>query len=465
MGRPFEASAEMMFYKRQYEALLNLSRSEAIDAGNLSEAMEEILIVASETLNCERVSIWFYDAKKEFIVCVKLYERSEKAFSSGAVLYARDSPAYFRYLSEERFLPANDAASDPATKEFAKQYLPAHGITSMLDAPIRLNGDMLGVLCNEHIGTPRVWSIIEQGFSGVVAEMVARAVQAEARQKAQNELRSINQNLERLVSEKTAHLETAMTELENKLVKMQQLNREKNSMLGMMAHDLKNPLAAILNFAEFIETTATEPKHQQYAALIQDLTKRMTTSIHDLLDNVKQEIGQLKLRKRPIDISQLARLVASMNEEQAKRKFQKIELQLDDGCLANVDEDKICEVLDNLVSNAIKYSPAGKAITISVRKVERMPQPPPISHVVVTVTDEGQGLSDDDQANMFGVFQRLSAQPTGGESSTGLGLSIVKQLVELHEGKIWARSEGKEKGATFFVELPALTQTLELNVV
>jgi signal transduction histidine kinase len=459
MSRPFELSAEVLFYKRQYETLLDLSRSHAIDAGDLTTAFQEILVAASETLQCERVSIWLLDAKKDFIVCVKLYQQSTKSFSAGDILYARDYPDYFNYLNEERFLPARDATLEPATHEFAKRYLPMHGITSMLDAPIRLDGEMVGVLCHEHVGVMRGWSIVEQGFAGVVAEMVARAMQAEARQKAQNDLQAINENLARTVAEKTAHLETTLENCQDKLIKMQRLSREKNSMLGMVAHDLKNPLTAILNFAEFIEISTTEPKHQRYAALIQDLSKRMTNSIHDLLEGVAQETGQVKLRKRPIDIAQLTRLVVTMNEEQAKRKDQKIELQLDEDCLANVDEDRMCEVLDNLLSNAIKYSPKGKSITVSVKKLDKPNHVPQyLSSVVVAVTDEGQGLSDDDQANMFGAFQRLSAQPTGGETSNGLGLSIVKQLVELHDGKIWAQSDGKEKGSTFFVELPALTQ-------
>ncbi|MDW8466611.1 MAG: sensor histidine kinase [Chloroherpetonaceae bacterium] len=132
------------------------------------------------------------------------------------------------------------------------------------------------------------------------------------------------------------------------------------------------------------------------------------------------------------------------------------------------------EVFENLVSNAIKYSPEGKSIWVSVKCQSLTTLPPAVmqsfttytngvsdsapsqqSVILIAVKDEGQGLTEDDMRRVFGKFQRLSARPTGGESSTGLGLSIVKSLVELHGGKVWVESAGKDKGATFFVALPA----------
>jgi signal transduction histidine kinase len=106
------------------------------------------------------------------------------------------------------------------------------------------------------------------------------------------------------------------------------------------------------------------------------------------------------------------------------------------------------EVVENLIGNAIKYSPHEKTIWVSVSRYDK-------DKVRFSVKDEGQGLTEEDMKKLFGKFQRLSARPTGGESSTGLGLSIVKKLVEMHGGKIWAESEGRNKGATFTVELAA----------
>jgi signal transduction histidine kinase len=111
------------------------------------------------------------------------------------------------------------------------------------------------------------------------------------------------------------------------------------------------------------------------------------------------------------------------------------------------DTDRIREAIDNLVSNAIKYSPIGGKIAVGVSHDE--------DNTIISVTDEGAGLSPEDLGRLFGRFQRLSAKPTAGESSTGLGLSIVKRIVDMHGGEVTAASAGPNKGSTFTIVLPA----------
>jgi signal transduction histidine kinase len=110
------------------------------------------------------------------------------------------------------------------------------------------------------------------------------------------------------------------------------------------------------------------------------------------------------------------------------------------------DADRIREAIDNLVSNAVKYSPIGGAIDLLVARQD--------DGIVVEVRDQGAGLSPEDISRLFGRFQRLSAKPTAGETSTGLGLSIVKRIVDLHGGRITVESAGPGKGATFKMTLP-----------
>ena len=113
---------------------------------------------------------------------------------------------------------------------------------------------------------------------------------------------------------------------------------------------------------------------------------------------------------------------------------------------AMCDADRIREAIDNLVSNAVKYSPIGGAIDLLVTRQD--------DGIVVEVRDQGAGLSPEDISRLFGRFQRLSAKPTAGETSTGLGLSIVKRIVDLHGGRIAVESAGPGKGATFKMTLP-----------
>ena len=112
----------------------------------------------------------------------------------------------------------------------------------------------------------------------------------------------------------------------------------------------------------------------------------------------------------------------------------------------NCDPDRMREAVDNLVSNAIKYSPPGGHIELSLAVDP--------NRAKIKVRDEGAGLSQDDLSRLFGRFQRLSARPTAGESSTGLGLSIVKRIVELHGGNVDAASDGAGRGSTFTIQLP-----------
>jgi signal transduction histidine kinase len=173
--------------------------------------------------------------------------------------------------------------------------------------------------------------------------------------------------------------------------------------------------------------------------------------INELLNSTAIDAGKITLNRFPCSLGELASVVVAANLHQANQKQQRIDFHAEPNCVAEIDAERIREVFDNLVSNAIKYSPFGKTIWVRVFHATSSDAMPVVRF---TVRDEGQGLTEDDMKKLFGRFQRLSAKPTGGESSTGLGLSIAKQLVELHNGKLWAESEGKNMGATFIAELP-----------
>ncbi|MCS6972337.1 MAG: GAF domain-containing protein, partial [Leptospiraceae bacterium] len=159
--------------QRQNAALLKLAKSSAIDSGDLKQALREITEAGAATLDVKRCSVWSYTPEKDAIVCLDLYEADTGKHSEGVVLKAKDFPAYFQYLKEERFLPADDAVTHPNTYEFAEVYLKPLGITSMLDAPFRCSGEMHGVVCNEHVGPMRHWTLEEQNFAGSLADLVS----------------------------------------------------------------------------------------------------------------------------------------------------------------------------------------------------------------------------------------------------------------------------------------------------
>ena len=138
--------------------------------------------------------------------------------------------------------------------------------------------------------------------------------------------------------------------------------------------------------------------------------------------------------------------VVTANRALAERKRQSINLVTPPVRWANCDPERLREAVDNLLSNAIKYSPSGGKIELSMEGDTEF--------TLILVKDEGPGLSQEDLGRLFGRFQRLSAKPTAGESSTGLGLSIVKRIVELHGGTVAAQSDGPGLGSTFSIRLP-----------
>jgi signal transduction histidine kinase len=158
------------------------------------------------------------------------------------------------------------------------------------------------------------------------------------------------------------------------------------------------------------------------------------------------DASDITIRREPVDLAALVREIAEANQPLASGKQQTLKVDAVAGAPTSCDADRMREAIDNLLSNAIKYSPNGGLIEITVQQTS--------AETLIEVRDHGPGLSPEDIGRLFGRFQRLSAKPTGGESSTGLGLSIVKQIVEMHHGKVTAASGGPGQGATFTIRVP-----------
>ncbi len=176
--------------RRQNSLLVDLARRPSIHSGNLAEAMVDITEAAAEMVEVERVGIWFFTPDRQAIRCVELFERTPRTHSGGGeLLTAMRYPIYFAALEAERVVVAHDARFDPRTSAFTKSYLGPFGVTSMLDAPIRRVGHMAGVICFEHTGPERTWTVEEENFATSVADLVAMAIDATERRQGQEALR------------------------------------------------------------------------------------------------------------------------------------------------------------------------------------------------------------------------------------------------------------------------------------
>jgi len=186
------------------QLLVDLAKRQWIHAGNLSEALREITVATASALNVERVSVWLYSAGRRSIKCTELYERTPDRHSDGLELFAADFPQYFRALESERTITAHDAQRDPRTSGFTTSYLTPLGITSMLDAPVRRLGEMAGVVCSEHVGPQRFWTLEEENFCSSIADLVAMAVDAAEWRAAQESLQH-RVEFEKLISSISTH--------------------------------------------------------------------------------------------------------------------------------------------------------------------------------------------------------------------------------------------------------------------
>ena len=265
------------------------------------------------------------------------------------------------------------------------------------------------------------------------------------------QLQRSNLNLEERVSERTQDLTNANRRLAAQWARLRQANTFKSEILGTVAHDLKNPLGVILGRTEILKEMiaaggALDGNVQAQIAHIRDAANRLTEMVDDLVSDAMADALDITIRREPVDIAVLVEEVAEANRPLASRKAQTITVAAPPDHAAMCDVDRIREAIDNLVSNAVKYSPIGGAIDLLVAQ--------DAGGIIVEVRDQGAGLSPEDISRLFGRFQRLSAKPTAGETSTGLGLSIVKRIVDLHGGRIAVESAGPGKGATFKMTLP-----------
>ena len=228
-----------------------------------------------------------------------------------------------------------------------------------------------------------------------------------------------------------------------------ELNNEKNEFLGIVAHDLKNPLSSILLGIDMLDRYREKmPLDQQRKKLVdmRHTSQRMQAIITNLLDINAIETGKFNLAPTKFNFSEAVAKMVEDYQERATTKNIMLNFATESAeVCAMADANATAEILDNLISNAVKYSPHDKRVWVSVHLSGQA--------VSCRVKDEGPGLSEEDKQKLFGKFQRLSAKPTGGEHSTGLGLSIVKKLAEAMQGNVWCESE-LGHGATFIVELP-----------
>ena len=232
-----------------------------------------------------------------------------------------------------------------------------------------------------------------------------------------------------------------------------QLNKEKNDLLAIVSHDLRNPLVSTLLAIKLLQRrypNLTDEEKFAYLAKIQSASEQMIDFITKLLDVNALETGKMPVSLVPCDMRVATEAILENYHTRAVAKGITFHYSAVSSPIVLADAILLPQILDNLISNALKYSPSGKSIFVRIKENNLDDE----KKIRLEVQDEGPGLSDVDKDKLFQKFARLSARPTAGEHSTGLGLSIVKKMVEAMNGTVWCESVLGE-GSVFFVDLPA----------
>jgi signal transduction histidine kinase len=238
-------------------------------------------------------------------------------------------------------------------------------------------------------------------------------------------------------------------ELHQRNAQLEELNNLKNQFLGIAAHDLRNPIGIILSFSELVLDTDTEPltdTQREILEMIRESSEFMLKLLHNLLDIAAIESGNLSLERVPVDLALLVRKNLVRNRLLADKKhIEIVEDVAHDMPTVLLDAGKIEQVLNNLVTNAIKFSNAGTTVTVCCATENE--------NVLISVRDQGQGIPESEADKLFKPFSRTSVLATAGESSTGLGLAIVKRIIDGHGGSIVVESVVGE-GTVFRISIP-----------
>jgi signal transduction histidine kinase len=240
-----------------------------------------------------------------------------------------------------------------------------------------------------------------------------------------------------------------ITELEEQKNKLEFLNKQKNELVSIAAHDIRNPLSAIYSFSDIILDKTfpmTSEMHNDFVESIRKASKFSLNLLNDLLDFSVLESGYLTLRTEKVNYVDFIREIIDLNRIICGPRKIKIYVFITNGVYQlHFDKNKMEQVINNLLSNAIKFSPENSNIRVSVNKKD--------NEVVTKIKDQGPGIKQNEIENLFKPFQRGSALPTGNEKSTGLGLVIAKMIIEKHGGHIWVNSEPGQ-GAEFTFTIP-----------
>ena len=457
----------------QMEAIFELSTSKAIGSGNLQQAFREVTIVAAQTLQVERASIWLFNEERTKFQCMELYELSSQSYLQGGELSVAKYPNYFNAIVAEPILSADDAQNGPRTYEFKKDYLLPLNITSMLDCSVQLEGETKGVVCCEQVSLKRTWTQAEQNFVRSIANLVALTIESHRR----------HQEAEKL---KQALADLAQTQLQ--LVQHEKMASLGNLVAGI-AHEVNNPTGflkgSLQNIQDYIqdlfghldlyqqcypeinEIIRENAEDIDLGFLVEDLPKLLSSmkGATDRIENISNSLRTFSRSDNECKVSANlhegidSTLLILKYRLKANDRRPTIQVVKHYGELPPIDcfPGQLNQVFMNVLANAIDVFDeaaqqssfdelATKSQRITIQTIALRAE----NIIKIYIRDNGTGMAEDVKAKAFDHLFTTKGVGKG----TGLGLAIARQIItEKHSGKITVDSTFG-KGTEFVIELP-----------
>ncbi|MFW9261147.1 ATP-binding protein [Nostoc sp. CALU 546] len=479
-------------FRRHSNALQQLVQSEKLQHDDFQIAIQYVTEVASLGLDVERVSVWLYTEKGLGIQCIDLYERENNCHSHGFELSFCDFPRYFQALKEEQVIAVSDVHNDPRTWEFSASYTTPLGITSMLDARIWSKGQVIGVVCCEHLATQRQWTLEEESFIGSITDFVRLVIESDNRKSAEEALRQSEMQLR----QQTQQLELALFELQR--TQTQMLQSEKMSSLGQLvagvAHEINNPVNFIygniapahdyiqnlLNLINLYQEYYPSPVpviQSQIAAIDLDF---LMADLLKLLSSIK--IGAERIREIVLSLRNFSRLdeaeykavdihegidstlLILENRLKTKPNCLGIKIVKEYGNLPLIEcyAGQLNQVFMNILTNAIDALEE-RDEQRTKQQIRQLPSVIQIrteiinhNQIAIKISDNGLGMPENIKQRIFDPF--FTTKPIG--KGTGMGMSISYQIVtKNHYGTLECISSPYQ-GTTFVIIIPLKQQQL-----
>ena len=407
--------------EKENERLLALQRASTTVAtrSTTREVIDEVLRIASELLSEASASLYLWDRKFSVL---RLAQNADKAGREVSVVLARGEGMSGDLLAKLEPLVVNDYASWSGATQTGMET----GLQAVLAVPLVRAGELLGAIVLRSYDPGTSFTLDDARLLGLFGDQaVAALTNAEAFERQR----------------------VAMEELEK-------VNRAKSEFVSIVSHEFRTPLTGIQGFSEIMRDEELSPAEvKEYAGDINKDAQRLNRMITEMLDLDRMEAGRMVLHREPTDLNAIVRDAADRVRPNAPSHPITLTLTPDLPEYSG-DHDRLTQVVANLLSNAVKYSPTGGEIVVRTERQE--------GAIYLTVRDHGMGIPADKLEAIWERYSRIETDTTRGIQGTGLGLPIVRQIVTMHGGKVWAESE-IGRGSLFHVVLPlaASSQAVE----